>query len=57
VIVDFLIVGLVLFLVVRTLNRFKHKPAPTEKECPQCLEKIHLHAKRCRYCTSELATA
>ncbi|HEX5656207.1 MAG TPA: MscL family protein, partial [Polyangiales bacterium] len=58
--VDFLIVGFVLFLVVRTINKFKHvepPPAPTEKACPQCLEKVKLEAKRCKFCTSELAAA
>jgi large conductance mechanosensitive channel len=58
--VDFLIVGLVLFAVVRTLNKFKHvepPPAPTEKQCPQCLEKVNLKAKRCKFCTSDLAAA
>jgi large conductance mechanosensitive channel len=57
--VDFLIVGFVLFLVVRTLNKFKHHeppPAPSEKQCPACLEKVKLEAKRCKYCTSELPT-
>ncbi len=39
--------------------RFKRKeekapPAPTEKECPYCLEKV-LAATRCHACTSELA--
>jgi large conductance mechanosensitive channel len=55
--VDFLIVGFVLFLVVRTINRFKQKPPPppaaTEKQCLECLEKIQLQAKRCKFCTSE----
>ncbi|HEY6878487.1 MAG TPA: large conductance mechanosensitive channel protein MscL [Polyangiales bacterium] len=55
--VDFLIVGFVLFLAVRTLNRFKKvepPPAPSEKQCPECLEKVALAAKRCKYCTSAL---
>ncbi|MET0284301.1 MAG: large conductance mechanosensitive channel protein MscL [Polyangiales bacterium] len=59
--VDFLIVGFVLFLTVRTINKFKAAPppppAPTEKQCPQCLEKVQLAAKRCRFCTSELPAA
>ncbi len=41
--------------------RFKRKeemapPAPTEKECPYCLEKVPLAATRCRACTSDIAT-
>jgi large conductance mechanosensitive channel len=56
--VDFLIVGFVLFLAVRTINKFKKAdppPTPSEKACPQCLEKVKLDAKRCKFCTSELA--
>lgn len=57
--VDFVIVGFVLFLVVRTINRFKRAeppppPAPSEKQCPECLEKVALAAQRCKYCTSAL---
>jgi large conductance mechanosensitive channel len=56
VLVDFLIVGLVLFLVVRGLNRFKKSDPkePTLRDCPACLEKVAFKAKRCKYCTSEL---
>lgn len=54
--VDFLIVGFVLFLAVRALNRLKRKDepaaAPTTRECPQCLEQIALNAKKCKFCTS-----
>jgi large conductance mechanosensitive channel len=63
VVVDFMIVGFVLFLVVRMINQLKHKEpaaapaAPTTRECPQCLEQIPLKAKRCKFCTSELAAA
>ncbi len=56
-IVDFLIVAFVIFLIVRTMNRFK-KPAPaaapTTKECPRCFTAIPLRATRCPNCTSEL---
>ncbi|MET0389317.1 MAG: large conductance mechanosensitive channel protein MscL [Polyangiales bacterium] len=57
VVVDFLIVGVVLFLLVRTINRIEkmHPKEPTNRECPQCLEKVAFHAKRCKYCTSELS--
>ncbi|WP_017317910.1 large conductance mechanosensitive channel protein MscL [Mastigocladopsis repens] len=58
-IVDFLIVAFVLYLAIRAIARFKRKeetapPAPTEKECPYCFEKIPLAATRCRACTSQL---
>ncbi len=56
-IVDFLIIAFVIFMIVRTMNRFK-KPAPaaapTTKECPRCFTTIPLKATRCPNCTSEL---
>jgi large conductance mechanosensitive channel len=59
VVVDFLIVGFVLFLVVRGLSKLKRDApaqvaAPTTKDCPECLEKVALAATRCKYCTSSL---
>jgi large conductance mechanosensitive channel len=56
-IIDFLIVGFVIFMIVRTMNRMK-KPvpaaAPTTKECPHCFTSIPIKATRCPNCTSEL---
>ena len=56
-VVDFIIVAFVIFLIVRTMNRFK-KPTPvaavTTKECPRCFTAIPLKATRCPNCTSEL---
>ncbi len=58
-IINFLIVALVLFLLIRQVNRLKRKPetvpiVPTTKECPYCLSSIPLKASRCPHCTSEL---
>ena len=56
-VVDFVIVAFVIFMIIRTMNRFK-KPAPaaapTTKECPRCFTAIPLKATRCPNCTSEL---
>ena len=56
-IIDFLIVAFVIFMLVRTLNRFK-KPepvvAPTTKDCPYCFTAIPIEATRCPNCTSQL---
>ena len=56
-VINFLIVALVMFLLVRTLNRFK-KPAPvaspTTKDCPYCFTAIPIQATRCPNCTSQL---
>lgn len=60
-IIDFIIVALVLFFVVKKqINRLrapldKAPPvAPKIKECPHCYSSISLKAKRCPFCTSEL---
>ncbi len=56
-VIDFLIVALVIFLVVRQVNRMK-KPAPaaapTTKPCPYCATDIPIKAQRCPNCTSQL---
>jgi large conductance mechanosensitive channel len=58
-VVDFVIVALVLFLLVRQVNRMRSEPepTPTTKPCPYCLSTIPLKAVRCPYCTSELKAA
>ncbi len=58
-VINFLIVALVLFFVVRGMNALKREqpapaPAPTEKPCPHCAMTIPLAAKRCPHCTSPL---
>ena len=55
-VVDFIIVAFVIFLIVRTMNRFKKQEptTPTTKECPYCFTTIPLKATRCPNCTSEL---
>jgi len=57
--ISFLIIALVIFLLVRTINRMRRKgeqpaPAPNTKECPFCLSSIPIKATRCAHCTSEL---
>jgi large conductance mechanosensitive channel len=55
-IINFLIVALVIFLIVRLANRLQ-KPAPTApatKDCPYCLSSVPAKAVRCAHCTSEL---
>lgn len=56
-VVDFVIIALVIFLMVRAINSTK-KPAPaaapTTKECPHCFTTIPLKATRCPNCTSQL---
>jgi large conductance mechanosensitive channel len=58
--VDFLIVALVMFVLIRVVTRAqqakasKAPPAPTTRECPFCTSTISLKATRCPQCTSEL---
>lgn len=51
-IVDFLIVAVVVFVIVRRL--LAPEPAAPSKTCPFCLETIPVAANRCRACTSAL---
>jgi large conductance mechanosensitive channel len=56
-VIEFLIVALAIFIVIRQINRLKSKPAPaspTTKECPFCLSTVPLTAVRCPNCTSEI---
>jgi len=60
-VVDFLIVALAIFLLVRQVNRLRRQeeaapPAPATKECPCCFSSIPVRALRCPQCTSELQT-
>jgi large conductance mechanosensitive channel len=56
-IIDFLIVALVIFLVIKAINKLK-KPEPvaepTTKECPRCYSVIPIKATRCSHCAIDL---
>ena len=59
-IIDFIVIALVIFLIVKAANSMK-KPAPvaapaapTTKTCPHCATAIPLKATRCPNCTSQL---
>jgi large conductance mechanosensitive channel len=57
-VIDFLIVALVIFMLVRQVNRWNKPapaPAPTTKDCGFCYTAIPLKATRCPNCTSALA--
>jgi large conductance mechanosensitive channel len=58
-VVDFLIVALVLFFVVRTYNRMRRdkEETPTTRPCPFCTTVIAKEATRCPNCTSQLEPA
>lgn len=57
IIIDFTIVSLCIFLMVKFFNRFKKAQpaaAPTTKECPHCFGTVNIKATRCAHCTSSL---
>ena len=60
-IINFLIIAIVLFLLVKGMNKLinlrkKDEPeaAPTTKKCPFCKTDIDIEATRCPHCTSEV---
>jgi large conductance mechanosensitive channel len=59
--INFLIIALVVFLMIRVVNNLvkmgkKHEAAaePATKECPFCFSSIAIKATRCSHCTSQL---
>lgn len=58
-VIDFLIIAVVIFLMVKGLNVLHHKNAPVPSEpattdCPFCFTTISIKATRCPNCTSEV---
>lgn len=60
-IIDFIITALVLFVIVKSLNKLQslgkkeeEVSAPVTKKCPYCKSEIDIDATRCPHCTSEL---
>ena len=56
-IVNFLIVALIVFFVVKAVNRLRAAPPPppNTKDCPLCLTAIPQAARRCPACCADLA--
>lgn len=58
---EFLIVALVVFLLIRQINRLRAQPekqeTSTTRPCPYCVSTIPLKATRCPQCTSDLVPA
>ena len=55
-IISFLIIALVVFLMIKAINRLRAAPPPpaNTKDCPLCLTAIPLGAKRCPACCADL---
>lgn len=56
-VIDFIIVALAIFMIVRLANRIKTAEAPapvTTKVCPECLSTVPLKARKCAHCGSSI---
>lgn len=57
-VVDFLIMALCIFLVLKLIMKLKRpkeeEPKPEPRHCPYCFGEVHDDATRCPHCTSEL---
>lgn len=58
-VVNFLLIALVIFMVIKSMNKLHKKPEeapaePTTKKCPFCQSEIDIKATRCPHCTSEI---
>ena len=65
-IINFILIALVLFCIIKALNKAKDaadklkkkeeeaEEEATEKDCPYCFSKIPIQATRCPHCTSVL---
>lgn len=56
-VVNFLIIALALFLIVKVMNRamgVRRDEPPKNRECPFCRTSIPVAASRCAACTSEV---
>jgi len=58
-VVEFIIIALALFIVIKQINRLNQSKATpveaTTKTCPYCFTEIPLQATRCPHCTSKLS--
>lgn len=59
-VINFLIMALVIFILVKIINRVmsigrkKEEKKPTTKKCDYCKSEINIEATRCPHCTSKL---
>jgi large conductance mechanosensitive channel len=58
-IINFLVIAIVIFIVIKQLNRLNRKEEVKEKKkivrkCPFCFQEVHEKATKCPHCTSSL---
>ena len=62
-VINFLLIALVIFCLIKGINKMKDKIAkkeedsPTTKKCPFCKSEIDIDATRCPHCTSQIDNA
>jgi large conductance mechanosensitive channel len=59
--INFLIMAIVVFLLVKAINKAssigkkkEEEPAPTTKKCPHCCEEVNINATKCPHCTGDI---
>ncbi len=60
-IINFLIMALIIFLMVKAINKVmtigkkkEEEAAPTTKKCPHCCEEVNIEATKCPHCTGDI---
>jgi len=53
-VLNFVVVSLIIFVFVRTLDKLKRKKSPTMKKCKYCYSKVDHRASKCAFCCSEI---
>lgn len=59
-IINFLIMALIIFIMVKVINKAmsigkkKEEEAPTTKKCPHCCEEVNIEATKCPHCTGDI---
>ena len=61
-IINFLLIALVLFSIIKAMNKMREvaskeeevEEAPTTKICPRCQSEVSIKATRCPFCTSDI---
>ena len=61
-VINFLITALIIFLLVKAINKLmslgkkkeEEPAAPTTKICPHCKEEVHIEATKCPHCTGDI---
>ena len=62
-VINFLIMALVVFLIVKAINKASEigkkkeeekEEEPTTKKCPHCCEEVNINATKCPHCTGDI---